>query len=582
MGNLQRYLDSVHYPYSTKADKAQAIFFPISHDMEAIKRIKERGGKVIQRLDGVYYPLKHPDKYREMNKALKQIYQDYADFVVFQSSYSRQQCFAMFGEKAEDKHTMVLNGVDKTIFYPEKEKHKGIGKRVKFVTTGNFRNIDMIEPVVKALDKMRGRFKFELNIVGPIVNPTIEWFFHREYINLLGNKNLYEIAEILRNNNIFLYSHLNPPCPNSVIEAISCGLPVVGFDSGAMTELCFFSKELLAHVSDGIFHAYEDFDYKKLAEKIHFVVEQYERYQNEALAHAHLYSFDKCGKQYIEVFEKVMTKSTVRRTSAVSAVKVSLKEHISSSVVNPYTVALFEKWLLQKQPEELADYLHGLIKKKSDMLSPFDSLKFLFDIENRNYQLEGHASVRYGNGVHTKHWHIKYHDFFIENIPPRSRVLDVGCGIGALAYDIAMKVPDVFVYGVDVAENNIKVCKERFQLKNINYVHGDALNDLPDEKFDVIVLSNVLEHIEKRVEFLRVLSEKYKPRKILIRVPMFERDWRVPLKKELGVDYRLDSTHHIEYCQEEFFDELKSAGLTVIHYTIKWGEIWAEIVNLPA
>jgi hypothetical protein len=86
----------------------------------------------------------------------------------------------------------------------------------------------------------------------------------------------------------------------------------------------------------------------------------------------------------------------------------------------------------------------------------------------------------------------------------------------------------------------------------------------------------VLEHIEKRVEFLRMLQDKYQPKKFLIRVPIFERDWRVPLKQELGVDYRLDATHFIEYRQEEFAAEMQQAGLTILHIQVNWGEIWAE------
>ena len=40
---------------------------------------------------------------------------------------------------------------------------------------------------------------------------------------------------------------------------------------------------------------------------------------------------------------------------------------------------------------------------------------------------------------HPKHKIIKYHDFFLENINETDKVLDLGCGIGHLTYDIAKK-----------------------------------------------------------------------------------------------------------------------------------------------
>jgi len=226
------------------------------------------------------------------------------------------------------------------------------------------------------------------------------------------------------------------------------------------------------------------------------------------------------------------------------------------------------------------DVENRIILEINDIIStlpPSDSLKFLFSLDNRIYQILGRESIRYGNGIHTKHKHIKYHDFFIDNINPGSRVLDIGCGNGALTSDIADKVRNVTVHGIDLVQGNVDFANNNFARKNVIYVCGDALKDLPDSKFDVITMSNVMEHIESRVDFLKALKKRYNPRKILIRVPIFERDWRVPLQQELGMDYRLDSTHFIEYRQEEFWQEMKDAGLKTVHYTVKWGEIWAEM-----
>ena len=45
---------------------------------------------------------------------------------------------------------------------------------------------------------------------------------------------------------------------------------------------------------------------------------------------------------------------------------------------------------------------------------------------------------------------------------------------------------------------------------------------------------------------------------------------------ELGIDFRLDDTHRIEYRVNEFFAELRSAGLTDRTTLYRWGEIWCE------
>ena len=303
MRNLSTYLDDVGYSYKSDIAKSKHIFFPISYDLASLKKIKKDKGAIIQRLDGIYYPQKHGTSYQEKNKLIKDIYLNYATKVVFQSQYSKAQCFTLFGEKDTGDYEIIINGVNEAIFYPS-NAFKEVPKKIKLVTTGNFRNIDMLEPVIKALDTI-SNFDFELNIIGPIVNDNLLDLINRNYVTYHGTKTTHQIAALLREHHIFIYSHLNPPCPNSVLEAIASGLPVVGFNSGSMSELLHFSPNLLAEVSDDVFQKYEDFSADKLKDKIMYCMTHFEKMKEVALVNASNYSFKHCGEKYQKIFQNI-------------------------------------------------------------------------------------------------------------------------------------------------------------------------------------------------------------------------------------------------------------------------------------
>lgn len=185
-------------------------------------------------------------------------------------------------------------------------------------------------------------------------------------------------------------------------------------------------------------------------------------------------------------------------------------------------------------------------------------------------------AIRYDHGVHVKHRLTRYHDFFVHRIYPDERVLDVGCGNGAVAYDVADKAR-AWVVGIDLEPVYIAQARERFSHPRVKYLHGDALVCLPQEGFDVVILSNILEHLPERPEFMKKLVAVARPSRLLIRVPLFERDWQVPLRRELGLEWRSDKTHETEYTLETFTQEMTDSNLVISHVEIHWGEIWAEV-----
>ena len=205
-------------------------------------------------------------------------------------------------------------------------------------------------------------------------------------------------------------------------------------------------------------------------------------------------------------------------------------------------------------------------------------LKLLLATDNHLYKLISEAAVRYGDGIHPKHRLTHYHDFFVKNIEAGETVLDIGCGIGLVAHDIALLSGADDVVGMDMSTDSIEFAKARCEQPNLHFVVGKAPEAIPERHFDVVVLSNVLEHMDRRREFLQEIVRRVKPKKLLIRVPLFERDWRVPLKKELGINYFSDPTHCVEYTQEQFFEEVGGAGLRVDRYQVRWGEMWAVCI----
>lgn len=217
----------------------------------------------------------------------------------------------------------------------------------------------------------------------------------------------------------------------------------------------------------------------------------------------------------------------------------------------------------------------GLIAVDSRVGSPAEALRRQFLILDMTERVIAERATAYGGGEHPKHRLMRYHDFFVGNIAPGSRVLDVGCGYGAVARSIAGRVPEVTVVGIDFDETRIAQAQAADNPSNLRFILGDALVDLPEGPWTVVVLSNVLEHIERRVEFLSRLIAVTGAKTVLIRVPLFERHWHLPMRRELGIGYFSDTTHYIEHTLAEFAAETEAAGLMILNQDIRWGEIWS-------
>ena len=211
-----------------------------------------------------------------------------------------------------------------------------------------------------------------------------------------------------------------------------------------------------------------------------------------------------------------------------------------------------------------------------------NSLSSLFNLKDKLNLVINERAMAFGNGIHPKHRLTDYHDFFVENIEDKETVIDVGCGYGAVARTIAKNCPKSQILGIDINKESIDTAKSENTYNNLSFRCCDAIKMRMSTDWDVVILSNILEHIDDRIEFIIQLRSSIKPKKFLIRVPLFERNWEMALKKELGVNYYSDDDHKIEHSIKEFYEEMTTSGLKIKEMKTKWGEIWAICQPLRA
>lgn len=205
-----------------------------------------------------------------------------------------------------------------------------------------------------------------------------------------------------------------------------------------------------------------------------------------------------------------------------------------------------------------------------------EGLRELIVLHDRLLETIDQCAIRYDGGLHPKHRLTKYHQFFVDRIEPGMKAIDIGCGIGAVAYSLANA--GVEVTAVDIDEKLIKKAQKRYQHDNLNFLCNDVVENIPENQFNAVVLSNVLEHIDNRVDFLTKIADRLNPEIILIRIPVVNSHWLVPLKHELGLPFYSDATHFTEYTVDSFTREVQRAGLNVKHLQVNWSEIWAVVI----
>lgn len=214
-----------------------------------LRQAKLHGVRIFQRLNGINWmhriektPLRLTLKAELNNLTLAAIRRFIADGIIYQSAFSQNWWDRVYGE-ARVSTTVVHNGVDLSQYTPEGEgsppkDHYRI-LLVEGHLTGSYARgvrtaVHMVQTIQPRLDK-----PLELMVVGEASEDLIAEINANSavWVTWRGVLSPAEIPTTDRSAHLLFSTDINAACPNSVIEALACGLPVLAYETGALSEL---------------------------------------------------------------------------------------------------------------------------------------------------------------------------------------------------------------------------------------------------------------------------------------------------------------------------------------------------------
>jgi glycosyltransferase involved in cell wall biosynthesis len=214
---------------------------PPKFALDLISWAKERGVKFVWNQNGVAYPAWYGARVEELNGPMRVLRQQ-ADFIFYQSEFCRQ-CAEHFLGPADAPGEIAFNCVDTAQFSPGPmlDAHP-----CQLLAAGShyesYRVISVLETVAELT---RRGLAVELHLAGKLAWAGAEAEVMRKIRALGLSKKVRRTAAyrqeeapaIYRNAHILLHPKYKDPCPTVPIEAMACGVPVIGSASGGMPEL---------------------------------------------------------------------------------------------------------------------------------------------------------------------------------------------------------------------------------------------------------------------------------------------------------------------------------------------------------
>lgn len=219
-----------------------------------LQRLSRDSVLYVHRVDG---PI---DVYRGrddgMDRNIHLLNQKFADKTIFQSRYSLQKHLEL-GMEFRDP-TVIINAADPEIFHPHNRLDFSRQRKTRLIASSWSNNVNKGAPVYQWLDEHLDWEQFEFTFVG---QSQIQF----KNIRMIPAVDSYKLAIMLREQDIYITASKHDPCSNSLIEALTCGLPAIYLQSGGHSEIVkqagvgFSAAEQIPDLLSQVVDSYEQF-----------------------------------------------------------------------------------------------------------------------------------------------------------------------------------------------------------------------------------------------------------------------------------------------------------------------------------